>query len=87
MAREHLWLMDDLYARSDLACAIREVQAEAYSAAYYIAAAQCVDIAPALSREYLLKSFLRHRHSHPNGLNRSWALVSQVFLPKLSIAC
>ena len=43
MAREHLWLMDDLFARSDLPARVREVRAEAYSAAYYIAAAQCVD--------------------------------------------
>jgi len=82
MAREHLWLMDDLFARQDLPAAARNVRSEAYSAAYYIAAAQCVESVPALAREYLLKSLLCHRHSRPNGLKRSWALVGQVFVPK-----
>ncbi len=82
MAREHLWLMDDLFARQDLPVAVKKVRLEAYSAAYYIAAAQCVESAPALAREYLLKSLLYHRHSRPNGLKRSWALAAQLFVPK-----
>ncbi len=80
MAQEHIRMMDKFFGRHDIPASAKKVKAEAYSAANYIAAVQCLDIR-AEARKYFIKSILLHRNSFPNGLPRSWDLMFRTILP------
>jgi glycosyltransferase involved in cell wall biosynthesis len=80
MAEEHIRMLDKFYARTDITPAMRRVRREAYSAASYIAAIQCMSDRAA-ARRYFLRSIFLHPNSRPNGLPRSWDLMGQFILP------
>ena len=81
MAEEHIRMLDKYFARTDLTPQIRSTKREAYSAANYIAAIQCMSDRSA-ARRYFLKSIMLHLNSRPNGLPRSWDLMAQFILPE-----
>ena len=80
MAEEHIQLMDNFFARPGIPPSAHRVKAEAYSAAYYIAAIQCMDAAPGLARRYMVKSVLLSRRAFPNGHARTLSLVARPFV-------
>jgi glycosyltransferase involved in cell wall biosynthesis len=71
MAQEHIRLLDNLYRRQDLPPGARTVRREAYSAAHYIAAIQCLPKQRRHAAMYFMRSYLYHRGSRPNGLPRA----------------
>jgi glycosyltransferase involved in cell wall biosynthesis len=81
MAKEHIRMLDKFYARSDIPANVRKVRREAYAAASYIAAIQCMSNRDA-ARWYFLRSILLHNKSTPNGLPRSMDLMMQFILPQ-----
>ncbi|MBK8031298.1 MAG: glycosyltransferase [Chloroflexi bacterium] len=83
MAQEHIAMLDKFFQRSDIPRSIRELRREAYSAANYIAAIQCMSERQSAAR-YFIRSLLLHPRSKPNGLSRSADLMAQFILtPKL----
>jgi glycosyltransferase involved in cell wall biosynthesis len=84
--REHIRILDDLYARPEMPAEGQRVRAEAYSAAYYIAGTQCLENR-SLAGGYFLRSIvLRPVRSFPNGPNgrrRSWYLMLTIMLSAL----
>jgi len=75
MAREHIKLVQKIYARADLPIAARRVRREAFSSANYVAGAVAGDVSSLRKKAYFAKALLYQPGKYRGEYRNRWRLM------------